>query len=664
MIKLITSSTAFLLATSLFASAFGGENSDWPGFRGPGGRGIATDQVTAKSWDATNPNDKAILWKTDVPGLGHASPTIIGDKIFLATAVAASGKAPLNVGRNGNIDAADDNGEQTWWVLCYDKATGEEKWRKTARKGDPKATRHAKATHANTTIAADANHVVAFFGSEGLYCYDHEGNLLWQRDLGVINDNPTPTPFVHQDRIYITNAHGGPSPIYAIATHARGNLSESDSAAEQGVVWKVDRGGSYMSTPVAWGDYLYLGNTNGIVRCFHAETGEKVYEERLGSGASITASLVASDDKIYCPSEDGMMYVLQAGPDFKILAENEMGSPCFATPAISDGVLYARTTQTLMAIQSEPESGTKTASPSRPNLLFIAVDDLRPSMGCYGDPRAITPNMDGLAANGVLFNRAYCQVAVCNPSRASLMTGLRPDNLGVWTLPIHFREAMPDAVTMPQWFRKFGYTAVSHGKVYHNPTPDPQSWSEPIRDLRSLPDPYPEGTREAVQAAMKELAPSDWRKNNLRNPSTAAPDLADNELLDGARTDMAIEDLRRLGKQSEPFFLAMGYIRPHLAWVAPKKYWDMHDPSKLPVLEDQHVIPNTPAYAPSNNSELSHYVDLINMPKPWDDEELTLEKRRQLVHGYYACASYVDAQIGRLLNALDEEGLAKTSSIA
>ena len=284
-------------------------------------------------------------------------------------------------------------------------------------------------------------------------------------------------------------------------------------------------------------------------------------------------------------------------------------------------------------------------------------------MGCYGDPVAITPNMDKLASRGVQFNRAYCQVAVCNPSRASLMTGQRPDKLGVWTLPIHFREAKPDAVTMPQWFRKAGYTAVSHGKIYHNPTPDPQSWSEPIRDLPTLPYPWPEGTREKIKAAQAKLPANDWRKNNLRAPSTAAPELEDNQVLDGARTDMAIEDLRRLGKEEEPFFLAMGYIRPHLAWVAPKKYWDMHDPKKLPVLSDQHPNENTPKYALHNNSELSHYMDLIDFPNPWDGKPVSQEKARQLVHGYYACVSYVDAQIGRLLTALEEEGLADNTIV-
>ncbi len=303
------------------------------------------------------------------------------------------------------------------------------------------------------------------------------------------------------------------------------------------------------------------------------------------------------------------------------------------------------------------------AAAQKPNILFIAVDDLRPAMGCYGDSMAITPNMDRLAERSVLFNRAYCQVAVCNPSRASLMTGLRPDKLGVWTLPIHFREAMPNAVTMPQWFRKHGYTAVSHGKIYHNPTPDPQSWSESIRELAELKFPYPEGTKGNTKQIQESLQTGDWRKNNLRHPSTAAPDFADNELVDGARTDLAIEDLRRLGKTNEPFFLAMGYIRPHLAWVAPKKYWDMHDPQKLPVVLDAQLTPNTPRYAMTNNSELTHYSDLVDLPKPWDEVRLSPEKARHMVHGYYACVSYIDAQIGRLLKVLEEEGLAENTII-
>ncbi|MEM8911779.1 MAG: sulfatase [Planctomycetota bacterium] len=304
-----------------------------------------------------------------------------------------------------------------------------------------------------------------------------------------------------------------------------------------------------------------------------------------------------------------------------------------------------------------------TAQASLPNILFIAVDDLRPSLGCYGDPVAITPHMDRLASTGTRFDRAYCQVAVCNPSRASLMTGLRPDTLGVWTLPIHFREAKPDAITLPQWLRRFGYTAVSHGKIFHNPTPDPQSWSEPIDSLPALPDVYPEGTRDRIREQMNELPKGDWRKNNLRGPATAAPDLPDDQLLDGARTAMCINDMRRLAKTDKPFFLAMGYIRPHLAFVAPKRYWDLYDPSHLPVLIDQRVPDDSPRYGMHNNSEFSHYVDLVDMPTPWDDRELGMSRARRLVHGYHACVSYVDAQIGRLLDALEEEGLSESTIV-
>ena len=307
--------------------------------------------------------------------------------------------------------------------------------------------------------------------------------------------------------------------------------------------------------------------------------------------------------------------------------------------------------------------GGLSVADERPNILFIAIDDLRPSIGCYDDALAITPNIDRLAARGVQFDRAYCQVAVCNPSRASLMTGLRPDNLGVWTLPIHFREAKPDAVTMPQWFRKFGYTAINHGKIYHNPTPDPQSWSEPIRPLPRLPYPYPEGTREKVREVDEALPKSDWRKDILRGPVAGAPDLPDNQVLDGARTDMCIEDLRRLGKEDAPFFIGMGYIRPHLAWVSPKKYWDLYDRDKFPVLRDS-VNENTPSYAMFSNREMAHYVDMAEFPEPWDDDQrLTDDQVRYLLHAYYACVSYVDAQVGRLLDTLEEEGLADNTIV-
>ncbi len=289
---------------------------------------------------------------------------------------------------------------------------------------------------------------MAFFGSEGLYCYDLDGRLLWERDLGTINlskygigwgyasspaihgdrvvllcddpdhpfivafslsegkelwrvsrmgvserswatpyihsdsygtqvvangwpwivsydletgserwrlkgggDNPAPTPFSANGLVYITNAHGGLSPIYVVRPDARGDITPPEGrSSNEWVVWSVMKGGSYMSSPVVYGDQMYFGNTNGTVRSFDAGNGKLLYESRTDSDAAFYASLVAADGKIFCPSENGIVYVLEAGPKFKILSRNRMSEPCFATPAISRGVLYFRTTKSLMAI--------------------------------------------------------------------------------------------------------------------------------------------------------------------------------------------------------------------------------------------------------------------------------------------------------------------------
>ena len=438
------------------------QSSNWPSFRGTGARGVAEGFPIRTKWnaDASKGELDGVLWETEVPGLGHSSPVVFGEKLFLATAVATDGKAPLKVDAGGAPTAADDNGEQKWLLLCYDKKSGKEIWRKTAHTGVPRATRHTKATHANTSVCVDGKHVLAFFGSEGIFCYDLDGNLLWNRDLGVINiskygvgwgfasspaihgdriaivcddpsdpyvaslrlsdgeevwrksrkdlcvrswssplihqqdgstqvvvngwpwilsydlksgeelwrikgggDNPIPTPFEAHGWFYITNAHGGLAPIYVVQPDSRGNLStdaadsseqktEPDAAeSAKGIVWSSERGGSYMSTPVVYGDYLYLGNSNGVIRCFHAKTGEKIFEKRLGRKAGVIASLVAGDGKIYCASENGTVIVLAAGPKYEILATNHMSEPCLATPAISEGVLFVRTTQRLIAIK-------------------------------------------------------------------------------------------------------------------------------------------------------------------------------------------------------------------------------------------------------------------------------------------------------------------------
>ncbi len=439
-------SLAALPAATLAAAP----EQNWPMFRGPGGRGVADGFPTSLTWNA-DPSSKAsgVLWRAEVPGLGHSSPIIWRDRIFVATAVRLSGKAPLKIGLYGNSDAADDNDEQRWMVLCFDKKSGRRLWERTLRSAKPAASRHTKATHANTTISTDGKRLVACFGSEGLYCLDLNGKLLWRKDLGVINiskygigwgfgsspalhqdrivlqcddpskpfiaafsladgkelwrvartgdcerswgtplihhdgartqvvangwpfivaydladgkelwrlrgggDNPIPTPFVADGLIVVTNAHGGKAPLFAIRPTARGDISLAEGqTSNEAIVWCAPNGGSYISTPVVYGGYVYLANTNGVLRCFDFKTGAKMYEERLGADATCSASLTAADGKIYCPVEEGFVYVVEPGPKFEVLAKNAMGEPCLATPAISQGVLYFRTAASLVAIK-------------------------------------------------------------------------------------------------------------------------------------------------------------------------------------------------------------------------------------------------------------------------------------------------------------------------
>jgi hypothetical protein len=423
---------------------------NWPGFRGPGAQGIADGYPTRADWNADVAAGKlsGVLWRAEVPGLGHSSPIVWGNNIFVATAVRLSGKAPLRIGYYGDVKAAPDNDEQKWMILCFDKKSGKRLWERVVRTSKPATERHEKSTHANTTLVTDGRRLVAFFGSEGLYCFDLKGKPLWSKDLGVINnswhgigwgyssspalyrdriallcddpknpfvaafslsdgkelwrtsrkgdcegswgtplihsdglrtqvvtngwpfivsydletgkelwrlrgggDIPIPTPFIADGLIVISNAHGGKAPLFAVRPSAEGDISlKEGSASNDSVVWSVPNGGSYISTPVVYRGHIYLANHNGALRCFDFKTGQKMYEERLGPDASCSASLVAADGKIYCPVEQGTVYVIKAGPTLEKLAKNELGAPCLATPAISQGVIYFRTSESLIAV--------------------------------------------------------------------------------------------------------------------------------------------------------------------------------------------------------------------------------------------------------------------------------------------------------------------------
>ncbi len=313
------------------------------------------------------------------------------------------------------------------------------------------------------------------------------------------------------------------------------------------------------------------------------------------------------------------------------------------------------------------------AKTSRPNVLFIAVDDLRPELGCYGNTVVKSPNIDRLAARGMVFNHAYCQQAVCSPSRSSLMTGRRPDATRVWDLETHFRTALPDVVTLPQQFKARGYHCAALNKIYHHGYEDGRSWSEPHW--------YPSGitvdTDQAdwakrttqrfgtgVQEYSKAAQPADNDKPNAgkkgkgpKGPAFEMSPKVDDELPDGFTAAEATKRLHDLKAKGGPFFLAVGFLKPHLPFVAPKKYWDLYDPAKIPLPTIDHLPDGAPAFAGHTNGELHSYS---NVPQ---GNPIPPDFAKQLRHGYYACISYLDAQVGRLLDALDREGLAQNTVI-
>jgi iduronate 2-sulfatase len=305
----------------------------------------------------------------------------------------------------------------------------------------------------------------------------------------------------------------------------------------------------------------------------------------------------------------------------------------------------------------------------RPNVLFIAVDDMRCELGCYGTEHVLSPNIDRLAQSGVLFQRAYCQQAVCNPSRVSLMTGLRPDTTRVWDLVTDFRKNLPNAVTIPQHFRSHGYQAVAFGKIFHNTFPDNVSWDEPTHQAQNVARYSLENQQRLAQFKQELKAagrPADLI-DRLRGPATEVQEQPDEMNFDGRQTLDAIDKLKELAQQPKPFFLAVGYIRPHLPWITPKKYWDLYQRERIPLADNPFLPEAMPEVAFSQRSmggfyELRGYMDYLNAPSPFD-EALSESQQRELRHGYYASVSFVDAQIGLLMQALDEAKLADNTIV-
>jgi outer membrane protein assembly factor BamB len=421
--------------------------SDWRSFKG-GPRASGVDAgAAATTWDArTSVN---IRWKAAIPGIGHSSPIVSGDRIFVTTAVPA-GTSTYPVGLADGpelLTPASDTQSYSWQVLAFDTGSGKQVWQRTLHEGPARAPRHTKNSFASPTPATDGRALIVYFGSEGLYRLDFNGELKWKRDLGVlrtgfylspdvqwgVGSSPiiyknlvilqvdtdsdaalhaleletgkpawkaaradgqswsTPaiyegaphdvlianaprqvrgydpatgrelwnyrwgldivlsTPTVANGLIYTSSGKGNTQPILAVRPGARGDITLDDGQLQnEGIAWSSMRGGPIITSPLVYGDYLYALVDLGILRCFHARTGELVYQERLPD--SFLSSPVAAGGKIYLTSETGNVYVVRAGPAYELLSVNEMGEPSVATPAFSGGVLYLRTLRHLYAV--------------------------------------------------------------------------------------------------------------------------------------------------------------------------------------------------------------------------------------------------------------------------------------------------------------------------
>lgn len=298
--------------------------------------------------------------------------------------------------------------------------------------------------------------------------------------------------------------------------------------------------------------------------------------------------------------------------------------------------------------------------PQKPNILFIAVDDLRTELGCYGNTEIKSPNIDKLAGEGLVFNRTYCQQPICMASRASLLSGLRPDTLQIYNCESLEKDA-PGILTIDQHFENNGYNIWAAGKIYHHGIDYEIQYGDAYH--KTITNVVGRGylSEKAIQT-VKDY--NNWYKENRkqdgggRGPAFEWPDVADNEYPDGKMTDMAVEQLAKFKNSEKPFFMAVGYKKPHLPFNAPKKYWDLYKRDEISEASNPYMPENVSQYFNYNFGELRNYAGIPKGNKKFDEE-----LNKTLKHGYYACVSYTDAQIGRLLTSLKENGLDKNTIV-
>ncbi|QZT37898.1 sulfatase [Halosquirtibacter xylanolyticus] len=322
------------------------------------------------------------------------------------------------------------------------------------------------------------------------------------------------------------------------------------------------------------------------------------------------------------------------------------------------------------------------------NVLFIAVDDLKPILGCYGNSFIKTPNIDRLGKRGVVFTNNHCQQAVCAPSRSSLLCGLKPNHTKVWDLKTKIRDMNPNAVTIPQYFKSKGYFVTGTGKIFDTRSVDRKhdaiSWSEPysfLGDEKFMSKEYgaPALRHYQLAATKREVAKYQRiaKEKGLRGaqinkfiqehikPSVECVDVPDNAYVDGVIGLTGVERIKQASKKQQPFFVAVGFKRPHLPFVAPKKYWDLYQREKIPVAQYQKYAKRGPKLSYHTSGEIHSYSDIPRLETFSDIKQniFDIDKQKELIHGYYASISYVDEQIGKLLDTIDSLGLNKNTII-
>jgi arylsulfatase A-like enzyme len=284
------------------------------------------------------------------------------------------------------------------------------------------------------------------------------------------------------------------------------------------------------------------------------------------------------------------------------------------------------------------------------NVLFIAVDDLRLQTDFYGEHQMKTPNLNKLSKEGVSFQNAYCNVPVCGASRASLLSGLRPSSERFVNYYTRKDTDAPDVSSLPMWFKENGYTTLSRGKIYHHSDDDLGAWSEePYLPAAGI------GWQSYLTQESEEIVESNRTEdhpNRVLGPAYEAADVEDSAYPDGMLSEQILKDLARFSESGEQFFLSVGFWKPHLPFNAPKKYWDLYEEDELVIADNPYMPENAPNQASHEWNELRGMYTGIPASGPVSDE-----LARNLIHGYYACVSYTDAQIGIILNELERLGL-------